>query len=313
VNSTNKTQAGFTLLELLIVVAVLAIIGGGLIVAYDGLDDKVAEGVSAHTLSGLDSAVRNYTASSKNAPNYLDALVAADYPADPEDATAAVTNGEKVAILPSKLLGSKTLFVALTQAQVDSLNAAGITHLRYVDIKGNDPASPDPTDPTDTVTLDAIDANGDVGVVGALLNTDIPSRLHESPRPAANHNRGRGFAKAIGLGDPILQWNPTRDPGSGGGTGGYDNIKIGAGPADVIFIVGLGNDATCVGASRGRVQMSSAPVYGKVKPERYGRYLLLYNVGPLGAEFSKARLQIAMNTHGDFIDEMIAEHSGQKS
>ena len=43
----------------------------------------------------------------------------------------------------------------------------------------------------------------------------------------------------------------------------------------------------------------------------YGRYLLAYNVGPLGSEFSKAKLQVVLNTHGDFVDEMIAEVQGE--
>lgn len=306
---SQRAQEGFTLLELLIVVAVLAIIGGGILVAYDELDDKVSEGVSAHTIAGLDSAVRNYTATAHSAPNDLDALMAADYSTDP---AAALTNGEKVAILPDKLLGSKTLLYTLTAPQVAALKAAGITSLRYVDIKGNDLTSPDPNDPAATpVTLDALDPNGDAGVVGALLKIDIPSRIHEPPRPGTGMNRGRGFSKPLYVGDPVLRWNPTRDSGST--DGGYDNIKIGANPNDVILVFGLGNDATCVGASEGRVQITSAPVYGKVKPERYGRYLLLYNIGPEGDEFAKARLQVVMNSHGDFIDEMIAEHGGQKS
>ncbi|MHC4939063.1 MAG: type II secretion system protein [Planctomycetota bacterium] len=303
-------RQGFTLLELLIVVAILAIIGGGILIAYDELDDRVAEGVAAHTLAGLDGGIRNYTAASRAAPNNLDSLWAADYPADPEDAGTALTGAERVAILPSNLGpgGTKVLDITLNQAQLDALNAAGITHLRYVDVKGNDLANPDPDVPGASVTLDVPNADGVAATVGALLRTDIPSRLFETPRPGNNRNRGRGFAKRIGVGDPVMQWNGDR---SGGG-GYYDNTKLGAAKDDVLLVFGLGNDASCVGSSSSRVQMAAAPVFGKVLPHRYARYLVVYNVGPLGAEFDKARLQVVMNTHGDFIDEMIAEHSGQK-
>ena len=67
----TRSPHGFTLLELLVVVAVLAIVGGGLLVAYDDVDDMASEGVAAHTLASLDSAVRNYSVISRGAPNYL--------------------------------------------------------------------------------------------------------------------------------------------------------------------------------------------------------------------------------------------------
>jgi hypothetical protein len=246
----------------------------------------------------------------RTAPNYLDSLVAADYDAGVlEDDTSPLANGEKVAILSSKLLGTKTLLVQLTQAQVDALAEAGITHLRYVDTAGNDAADPVP-DSGDTVDLDAPNADGALATVGPLLNIDIPHRVHEVPRPGSGRNRGRGFAKRLAPGDWVLQWNPSR---SGGG-GAYDNTKLGAGTDDVLFVFGLGNDATIVGSAEGRAQMPSAPVYGKYGNKYdYSRYLLAYNVGPLGNEFGKARLQLPMNSHGDFVDEMISEHAGQKS
>lgn len=302
------SQAGFTLLELLVVVAILAIVAGGLLVAYDNLDDKAAEGVSAHTLASLDSAVRNYTVVARQSPNYLDAIIAADYPADPLDPTrGALSNPEIVALFSRP---DKVSVMSLSAAQVSALNAAGITHLRYVDIKGNDPANPAP-DSGLTVTLDAPTHDGTPGVVGPLLNIDIASRIHETPRPGGGRNRGRGFEAILVAGDPVLLWDANRS----GGTGGYDNIKLGAGPDDVIVILGLGNDASIVGARSGDVGLSSAPVYGKIRngPYDYVRYLVAYNLGPATAPFGKAVLQVVMNSHGDFVDEMIAEHSGQKS
>jgi prepilin-type N-terminal cleavage/methylation domain-containing protein len=300
VYARKQKQDGFTLLELLVVVAILAIIGGGLLVSYSDVDDSASEGVAAWTLAQLDSAVRNFSAMEKGAPNYLDSMMAAD----PSDVTNSY---EKVAILPSKILGSKTLMVPLTQDMLDSLKAAGITHLRYVDAKGNDPADP-AADSGQTVTLDINDADGNPAVVGPLLNIDIPHRIHEVPRPGSGRNRGRGFEHELVLGSPVLQWNPSRS----GGTGNYDNTKLGAGPDDIILLFGLGNDASIVGAAAGRTNMPSAPVFGKNIKSAYGRYLLAYNVGTATNPRSKAVLQQVLNTHGDFIDEMISEHSGQK-
>ncbi len=302
-------RLGFTLLELLVVVTILAIVGAGLLAAYDELDDKTSEGVSAHTMAGVDAAVRAYTMSERVIPNELDALIAAPPPANLLTDPVDISGSEKVALLPGKIGGSKTLGpIGLTQGQLDALNNAGLSHLRFLDPKGNDPASPAPGS-GGSVTLDIPDADGGPAEVGPLLDIDIPHRAHEVPRPGSGRNRGRGYAGLLGVSSPVLQWNPDR---SGGG-GMYDNTKIGAGPDDVILVFGLGNDASVVGATRGRTQIASAPVFGKNLKGDYGRYLLLYNVGPLGAEFDKAKLQIVMNTHGDFIDEMITEFSGQKN
>jgi hypothetical protein len=195
--------------------------------------------------------------------------------------------------------------IALNAAQLAALNRAGITHLRYVDIVGDDLGDLSPT-----ITLDALTHDGTQGVVGPLIDIDIPHRIHETPRPGSGRNRGRGFERELQVGDPVLQWEPNRS----GGTGGYDNIKLGAAATDVILIFGLGNDASIVGADGGPANLASAPVFGKIRNGKYdyGRYLLAYNVGPLGSEFGTAKLQVVLNSHGDFVDEMITEHLGQK-
>ena len=49
---TNRKQLGFTLLEVLMVVAMLAIVGGAIITNHGGLRDyKAATGTSAHNAS----------------------------------------------------------------------------------------------------------------------------------------------------------------------------------------------------------------------------------------------------------------------
>jgi len=73
--------------------------------------------------------------------------------------------------------------------------------------------------------------------------------------------------------------------------------------------------------------MNSAPAYGGMLGNQYNRYIALYNVGkgvhaskyPTGAvdatylkASSPAKLQAVVDTRGDFLDEELAEASGQK-
>lgn len=318
--SSRRAAHGFTLLELLVVVTILAVVGAGLLAAYDRLDLRAAKGVSAHTISATDAVIRSHISYNRELPNDLDALVAVTPPSgagvdangDPIEVTVNdATGAQKVAILPvPNIAGGKTLVHTLTAGQATALRNAGLTHLRYVDIAGNDPNDPLPGS-GGTVTLSVTNAAGGTAVVGPLLSIDIPGRVHESPRPGNNRNRGRGFRAAFDAGAPVLVWNPNVSGGSGS-TGGYDNRKIKAGPEDVIVVVGLGNDSSVVGPL-GEVQMVAAPNFGgNQRSYEYARYLLLLNVGPPSAPFPTARLQAVLNTHGDFTDEMVLEYIGQK-
>ena len=71
----NKKQSGFTLLELIIVVAILAIIAGALLVAYDGLEKKAQQSQAAFNIGAVDRAVRTYKVLKQEFPSRLDNLV----------------------------------------------------------------------------------------------------------------------------------------------------------------------------------------------------------------------------------------------
>ena len=49
-------KAGFTLLEVLMVVAMLAIVGGAIITSYGGLEDKAAKGTATHAIAAITEA-----------------------------------------------------------------------------------------------------------------------------------------------------------------------------------------------------------------------------------------------------------------
>ena len=134
-NTTKKKrQHGFTLLEVLMVIAMLAIVGGAIITSYGGLEDKAARGTSVHTMSSIEEAFRVFAATEGALPNNLESLIAATptnptyVPAELDNAANDATAGAHLAILAHGL-EDETTVIDLDPAP---LVAAGITKIRYV-------------------------------------------------------------------------------------------------------------------------------------------------------------------------------------
>jgi prepilin-type N-terminal cleavage/methylation domain-containing protein len=68
-------QKGFTLLELLVVITLLAILSVGALVAYEGIGDNAQATAAANNTSGADRAIRNFRAVTQNYPTQWDNLV----------------------------------------------------------------------------------------------------------------------------------------------------------------------------------------------------------------------------------------------
>jgi prepilin-type N-terminal cleavage/methylation domain-containing protein len=67
-------QKGFTLLELLVVITLLAVLAVGALVAYDGIGENAEATATAFNTASLDRAVRNYRAVEKAYPDQWDNL-----------------------------------------------------------------------------------------------------------------------------------------------------------------------------------------------------------------------------------------------
>ncbi|MDP2152683.1 MAG: type II secretion system protein [Methylotenera sp.] len=67
-------QKGFTLLELLVVITLLAVLAVGALVAYDGIGENAESTATAFNTASLDRAVRNYRAVEKAYPDQWDNL-----------------------------------------------------------------------------------------------------------------------------------------------------------------------------------------------------------------------------------------------
>lgn len=296
----NRRSAGLTLLEALIVVTILAMLGGVLIGAYEGLESQSAKGIATAGINDVDRAVRLYTAVTRSAPNNLDSLMATTGNDNTDSGTISAILGAKLA---GKFVGAQ-----LTAAQAASLAAAGLDTARYIDTAG-DAASLGVA----SSALTIIDADGVATQVGPIDQISIPGHAFDDPRPggsaASPRNRGRGFSGAIVDGTFAAVWNA-------GGVGGYNNTKIGALADDVLVGFGLGKNADMVKnddlTAVGNVILSEAPFYADVGKNEYPRYILLYNVGGPTKPRGTAKLHAVLDARGDFLDEEFAEFTGQK-
>ncbi|MEC9002223.1 MAG: prepilin-type N-terminal cleavage/methylation domain-containing protein, partial [Planctomycetota bacterium] len=118
-NHSRIKKSGFTLLEVLMVVAMLAIVGGAIITNYGGLDDKAASSTGVHSLSALNNAFTVFAATEGGLPNNLDSLIAAT-PTAPAFVAAEADNaatGASAGVLAALL--SHSLEDKLTVTSVD--------------------------------------------------------------------------------------------------------------------------------------------------------------------------------------------------
>lgn len=140
-------QGGFTLLELLVVVAILAIIAGAVISSLDGQEELAAQKTTVHTMAALEEGFAIYNATAKRTlPGNLDSLLC-DTTVDASAGTAAL--GSVAAATSTKLgglsnvarvgggmtadLAGSLVLVDAPQAAVTTLADGGLTSLRYVE------------------------------------------------------------------------------------------------------------------------------------------------------------------------------------
>ena len=168
-------QGGFTLLELLVVVAILAIIAGAVISSLDGQEELAAQKTTVHTMAALEEGFAIYKATAKRTlPGELDSLICSDaVDADTNQAAptlagvAAASNAiiggtSNVARVGGGVtldLGDSLVVTDLASGAVAALADAGLTSLRYVDADFCNPSEADHATIPDTALVEVVKPN----------------------------------------------------------------------------------------------------------------------------------------------------------
>ncbi len=284
----KRREAGFTLLELVIVLVVLAVVSGAAIASYGNLDGKMAKGRSAYDMSAIDRGLRLFKVVSGSYPDELDLLTLSDTAVGGVESTSAVTAnaGGFFSHVTDELGGADANkatsdgilhFFPATAAIVNSLAEGGIDTVRGIPI-ANDSG-----------------------------NFEIPNRAFND----APLGGGSEVAIVPGLVLSILQSKNLGAADSGllqAITGLESDVT------HLVLVLGLGNDASIVSDTDDvtSASFSEAPFDSDVGSSDYGRFLLLFHLGSdLDASdtiedseiYPEVRFVGAIDATGDYLEE----------
>lgn len=107
-------QGGFTLLELLVVVAILAILAGAVISAMSGKEERAAQATTVHTMAAVESGMSVYNVTEKRLlPGDFDSLLCTDGVQADYTMTPAQLDGATATQLLSSMVVTR-MFLELT-------------------------------------------------------------------------------------------------------------------------------------------------------------------------------------------------------
>ncbi len=268
IKKVRKPRGGFTLLELLVVIGILAIISGGMLVAYVGLEDSASAGHDAFNAAGIDRAVRTYKSVNTTYANSLDSL------------HNNLGAGALLDRLDNGLSGRLIMSVVAVGEEI-ALSNVGITSVIDADFAGP-PSPPGQYDNDADFTNDTF--------------TSSVNRLFDFTAGLG----GVGVVRIIAAADSVAIVDPAV-------AGGELHLKLGLNPVgptpDRIVALGLGNNCSMIDAT-GVTQgaLASAP-FARVNPDRYGRFVLLYQITNGAAVLTDAVFVGVLDSQGRLSEE----------
>lgn len=275
----KKKEGGFTLLELLVVVAILAAIAGTATIMLQDTDRKGAAAAHVAMMDELSKGIQTFRVlNAGQYPNNFDSLL--------RNGTNVLTGATASGILNSALSGNLAL-LTLNAADVTALDEVGINTTRVIDSTGI---------PDGATTAEC--ATG--AQIQTLLLTKAGNLTPQNIFRPVTAN-GCGFATDT----PIIATGAAYFWGDGSATN-LANLRVNA-PQDARLVAfGVGPDSSLFNPSLIGA-LSNTPVYRHVANTEYNRFIVLWNTGSAAKPAGQATFQAIIDGAGDTKDEELGE------
>ncbi len=261
----RRNQDGFTLLELLVVVAILAAIAGTATIALKDTDARASAAAHVAMMDELNKGIRTYRILKKNElPSRFDSLLAS---ADGSTVSTAADPG---------MLGFDLGVDAIIGTVDDEVEAimidGGLTSLMYIDqtVADTDQEGYD----FDSSVTTPCDAANIQSLINSRKNAVVAGNIFMTPE--AN---GCGFEFPLNSTDTtgiqVVLWNGGTERLTGvpsAATNFWDDGEI------VYMITGIGPSSTLFNVNE-LGGMTTVPIYRHVKADEYGRFMAVWNIG----------------------------------
>lgn len=293
-NFARARRAGFTLIEMIVVITILVILTGMIVARLDVFEMKANKAVSAASMADVARFLQTYRTVTTTYPDGWDSLVVTGTGTLPKSNVTGAASGSGASAIPANtpgvhgeltggppFAGSPVQLATRTLStnEVQSLGRMGISTLydfpavaSWNDLPGNMATVVRPIDTTQRV---------------ATLNYALLATA--SPAPATNVDAAASDAKALSVLNHIY-------PGPNGPI-------VPANKSLVVF--GLGRFNQMVGSGNQNSLMAEAPFYpNQNQTLLYNRYLVVFEVDAQG---SRARQVAVLGSDGDPLTDEVAD------
>lgn len=310
----RSNEKGFTLLELLIVVAILATIAGTASMAYNDIDKRASAAAHVAMMDELNKGIRTYRAVQRDVlPTRFDSLMVG---ADVAGFEALATVEFVIAEQDSGFAQDAAAF-QLNADVVSLLNDSGITELRYI----NEAALP----AGQVTNGDANDENCDNAYIEALVKSQANAVVAGNLFLSAAAN-GCGTSRLMTTAGTNQPWgafwvgDTERLTGQQVKTGivEFSGANLGTANGEAMLLLGMGPSCSLFD-TRIAGGMTTVPVYRHVAAHAYNRFIAVLAVGNWDTATSEIiaadKIHVVAIVDGalDTKEEELGEWDGQRA